>query len=221
MAQLADLVDMVVAGDWKEIAAMTQEVLDSGVKAEEIIHRLQGGMEVVGERYTSGEYFLPDMMKSARCMNLAFEVLKTALQGTRAASLGEVLIGTVKNDMHDIGKNIVVGFLKGVGFEVIDLGADVSAERFCEAIVKEKPQILGLSTLLTTTMHEIGVVVKTLEKKGLRGEVKIVAGGAPVTEEFALRMGVDAYAVDGGHAIKVCKSLMGEKRPAGGGPSIC
>jgi 5-methyltetrahydrofolate--homocysteine methyltransferase len=208
MAQLADIVDKVIAGDWKEIAAMTQEVLDSGVKAEEIIHRLQAGMEVVGEKYTSGEYFLPDMMKSARCMNLAFEVLKSAMKGAQAASLGKIVIGTVKGDMHDIGKNIVVGFLKGVGFEVIDLGTDVSAEKFCEAIVKEKPQILGLSTLLTTTMHEIGVVVKVLEEKGLRSRVKVVAGGAPVTEGFALRMGADAYGADGGQAIKVCKSLM-------------
>jgi 5-methyltetrahydrofolate--homocysteine methyltransferase len=208
MAQLADIVAKVIAGDWKEIAAMTQEVLDSGVKPEEIIHRLQGGMEVVGEKYTSGEYFLPDMMKSARCMNLAFEVLKAAMKGTQAASLGKIVIGTVKSDMHDIGKNIVVGFLKGVGFEVIDLGTDVSAEKFCEAIVKEKPQILGLSTLLTTTMNEIGVVVKTLVEKGLRSRVKVVAGGAPVTEEFALRMGADAYGADGGQAIKICKSLI-------------
>lgn len=208
MAQLADIVDKVITGDWKEIAAMTQEVLDLGIKAEEIIHRLQEGMEVVGEKYTSGEYFLPDMMKSARCMNLAFEVLKPAMKGTQAASLGKIVIGTVKSDMHDIGKNIVVGFLKGVGFEVIDLGTDVSAEKFCEAVVKEKPQILGLSTLLTTTMYEIGVVVKTLEEKGLRSRVKVVAGGAPVTEEFALRMGADAYGADGGQAIKICKSLM-------------
>ena len=106
------------------------------------------------------------MMKSARCMNFAFEVLTAAMKGTQAASLGKIVIGTVKGDMHDIGKNIVVSFLKGVGFEVIDLGTDVSAERFCEAIEKEKPQILGLSSLLTTTMHEIGTDIKTLKRRG-------------------------------------------------------
>jgi 5-methyltetrahydrofolate--homocysteine methyltransferase len=208
MAQLEEVVGKVIAGDWKEIAAMTKDVLDSGVKPEEVIRRLQGGMEVVGEKYTTGEYFLPDMMKSARCMNLTFEVLRSAMKGAQAASLGKIVVGTVKSDMHDIGKNIVVSFLKGVGFEVIDIGTDVSAERFCEAVVKEKPDILGLSTLLTTTMHEIGAVVKALEEKGLRSKVKVVAGGAPVTEEFVLRMGADAYAADGGQAIKVCKGLM-------------
>ncbi len=208
MAQLEEVVGKVIAGDWKEIAALTRDVLDSGVKPEEVVRRLQGGMEVVGEKYTTGEYFLPDMMKSARCMNLAFEVLKDAMKGAQAASLGRIVIGTVKNDMHDIGKNIVVSFLKGVGFEVIDIGTDVSAERFCEAVEKEKPDILGLSTLLTTTMHEIGAVVKALEAKGLRSKVKVVAGGAPVTEEFVMRMGADAYAGDGGQAIKVCKGLM-------------
>jgi 5-methyltetrahydrofolate--homocysteine methyltransferase len=208
MAQLADLVDKVIEGDWNGIAAMTKEVLDSGVKAEEIVHKLQGGMEVVGDKYSSGEYFLPDMMKSARCMNLAFEVLTAAMKGTPAASLGKIVIGTVKGDMHDIGKNIVVSFLKGVGFQVIDLGTNVSAEGFCEAIVKEKPQIIGLSSLLTTTMLEIGTIIKTLEEKGLRSKVKVIAGGAPVTEEFALRMGADAYGADGGQAIKICKSLV-------------
>ncbi len=208
MAQLEELVDKVIRGDWKEIAAMTQEVLDSGAKAADVIQRLQAGMEVVGEKYTTGEYFLPDMMKSARCMNFAFEVLKSAMKGSEAASLGKIVIGTVKNDMHDIGKNIVVNFLKGVGFEVIDIGTDVSDEKFCEVVEKEKPQILGLSTLLTTTMHEIGAVIKALESKGLRSKVKVVAGGAPVTEEFALRMGADAYAADGGQAIKVCKGLL-------------
>ena len=208
MAQLEELVGKVITGDWKEIAAMTQEVLDSGAKAVDVIQRLQAGMEVVGEKYTTGEYFLPDMMKSARCMNLAFEVLKSAMKGDQAASLGKIVIGTVKNDMHDIGKNIVVNFLKGVGFEVIDMGTDVSDDKFCEVVEKEKPQILGLSTLLTTTMHEIGAVIKALESKGLRSKVKVVAGGAPVTEEFALRMGADAYAADGGQAIKVCKGLL-------------
>src|SRR5208337_1900018 len=200
MSDFSVLVQKVIDGDWKEIAELTRKAIDSGTRADEIIHQLQAGMEVVGEKYSSGEYFLPDMMKSARCMNLAFEVLRPLVEGSEIGSLGKILIGTVKADMHDIGKNIVVGFLKGVGFEVIDLGTDVSAEKFCEAIVKEKPQILGLSTLLTTTMHEIGVVVKALEENGLRSRVKVVAGGAPVTEGFASRMGSDPYGADGGQA---------------------
>ena len=208
MAEIKDLVQKVVVGDWKDIARMAQEALDSGIKPEDIIHQLQGGMEVVGDKYSSGEYFLPDMMKAARCMNIALEVLKKALGGDAMQTLGRVLIGTVKGDMHDIGKNIVVGFLKGVGFEVIDLGTDVSADKFAEEIIRYEPQIVGLSALLTTTMHEIGVVVKKLEDSGLRTKVKVVAGGAPVTEDFAKRMGTDAYAADGGAAVRICKQLL-------------
>ncbi len=208
MADVKDLVQKVVVGDWKDIARLTQETLDSGIKPEDIIHQLQGGMEVVGEKYSSGEYFLPDMMKAARCMNIALEVLKKAMGGEAIQSLGKVLFGTVKSDMHDIGKNIVVGFLKGVGFEVIDLGTDVSDDKFAEAIILYEPQIVGLSALLTTTMHEIGIVVKKLEEKGLRSRVKIMAGGAPVTEDFTRRMGADAYAADGGAAVKICKQLI-------------
>lgn len=208
MAEVKDLVQKVIIGDWKDIGRMTQEVIDSGMKPEDIIHQLQGGMEVVGEKYSSGEYFLPDMMKAARCMNIALEVLKKALGGEAMQNLGRVLIGTVKGDMHDIGKNIVVGFLKGVGFEVIDLGTDVSEDKFAEEIIRHEPQIVGLSALLTTTMHEIGVVVKKLEETELRGRVKIMAGGAPVTEDFARRMGADAYAADGGAAVKICKQLV-------------
>lgn len=208
MSEVLNLVQNVIRGDWKDIADLTQQAVDSGMKAEDIIHQLQAGMEVVGEKYSSGEYFLPDMMKSARCMNTAFEVLKPVVEGSSIGSLGKILIGTVKADMHDIGKNIVVGFLKGVGFDVIDLGTDVSEDRFCEEVVKHKPQIVGLSSLLTTTMHEIGVVVKKLEAEGLRSSVKVVAGGAPVTETFAKRMGTDAYAADGGQAVKICKQLI-------------
>ena len=162
----------------------------------------------MAEKYSSGEYFLRNMMKSARCMNVAFEVLKPVMAGASIGSLGKIVIGTVKADMHDIGKNIVTGFLKGVGFEVIDLGTDVSADAFAEAVITHQPNIVALSSLLTTTMHEIGVVIKTLEDKGLRSSVKVVAGGAPVTENFAKRMGADAYGADGGQAVKICKQLV-------------
>ena len=184
MSKITELVQKVIEGDWKDIARLTQAAVDSGMKTEDIVHQLQGGMEVVGQKYSSGEYFLPNMMKSARCMTLAFDVLKSAMKGIKIDSLGKIIIGTVKSDMHDIGKNIVVSFLKGVGFEVIDLGTDVSEEKFCEAIKREKPAIVGLSSLLTTTMYEIGVVIKKLEETGLRSSVKVIAGGAPVTERF-------------------------------------
>ncbi|MHB8202916.1 MAG: cobalamin B12-binding domain-containing protein [Desulfomonilaceae bacterium] len=208
MRDCSTLVKKVIEGDWKEIANLTQEEIDFGTKPDEIILQLQAGMEAVGEKYSSGEYFLPDMMKSARCMNIAFEVLKPLVENSSVGSLGKVVIGTVKADMHDIGKNIVSGFLKGVGFEVIDLGSDVSEDRFAEEVIRHQPDIVGLSSLLTTTMHEIGVVIKKLEEKGLRSRVKVIAGGAPVTEKFTRSMGADAYAADGGQAVKVCKQLV-------------
>lgn len=208
MRDCSTLVKKVIEGDWKDIANLTQEEIDFGTKPDEIILQLQAGMEAVGEKYSSGEYFLPDMMKSARCMNIAFEVLKPLVENSSVGSLGKVVIGTVKADMHDIGKNIVSGFLKGVGFEVIDLGSDVSEDRFAEEVIRHQPDIVGLSSLLTTTMHEIGVVIKKLEEKGLRSRVKVIAGGAPVTEKFTRSMGADAYAADGGQAVKVCKQLV-------------
>ena len=208
MSDCSVLVQKVIEGDWKEIGELTRKVIDSGTKPDQIIHQLQSSMEVVGAKYSSGEYFLPDMMKSARCMNIAFEILKPLVEDSSVGSLGKIVIGTVKADMHDIGKNIVAGFLKGVGFEVIDLGADVSEDRFVEEVIRHQPDIVGLSSLLTTTMHEIGVVVKKLEERGLRSKVKVIAGGAPVTEKFALSMGTDAYAEDGGQAVKVCKQLI-------------
>lgn len=208
MSDCSVLVQKVIEGDWKEIGELTRKVIDSGTKPDQIIHQLQSSMEVVGAKYSSGEYFLPDMMKSARCMNIAFEILKPLVEDSSVGSLGKIVIGTVKADMHDIGKNIVAGFLKGVGFEVIDLGADVSEDRFVEEVIRHQPDIVGLSSLLTTTMHEIGVVVKKLEERGLRSKVKVIAGGAPVTEKFALSMGTDAYAEDGGQAVKVCKRLI-------------
>jgi len=208
MINYPHLSQSVIAGDWKNIARLTKETLDTGAQPDDIIQNLQSGMMVVGEKYSSGEYFLPDMMMSARAMNCAFDVLKPVIEGTDLTKLGKVLIGTVKGDMHDIGKNIVAGFLKGVGFEVIDLGTDVSEDRFIEEVLDNKPDILGLSALLTTTMHEIGVVIKKLEEKGLRSRVKIVVGGAPVTEDFARLMGADAYARDGGQAVMICKKLI-------------
>ncbi|MGC8657596.1 MAG: cobalamin B12-binding domain-containing protein [Desulfomonilaceae bacterium] len=208
MNDCSTLVQKVIEGDWKEIAKLTQEEIDSGTEPEKIISQLQAGMEAVGEKYSSGEYFLPDMMKSARCMSLAFEVLKPVVEGSSFGKLGKVVIGTVKADMHDIGKNIVTGFLRGVGFDVIDLGADVSENKFVEEVIRHQPDILGLSSLLTTTMHEIGVVIKKLDESGVRSRVKVIAGGAPVTEKFALSMGADAYAEDGGEAVRICKKLL-------------
>jgi 5-methyltetrahydrofolate--homocysteine methyltransferase len=167
-------------------------------------------MEVVGEKYSSGEFYLPDMLKASRAMNAAMEVVKPLVEDANVTKLGKIVLGTVKSDMHDIGKNIVCSFLRGVGFEVIDLGVDVTEDKFSETVKNENPDIVGMSALLTTTMYEIGKVVKRLEADGLRSQVKIMVGGAPVTERFALQMGADAYAKEGGEAVRVAKRLVGK-----------
>lgn len=210
MHDLAKLADAVIIGAWKETPALTKELCAAGAKPEDIIiNSLQYGMTVVGEKYSTGEYFLPDMLKAARAMNSSLVILKPLLEDASVTKLGTIVIGTVKADMHDIGKNIVTSFLRGVGFEVFDIGVDVSEDKFVEAVREHKPQILGLSALLTTTMYEIGTVIKKLESTGLRSTVKVVAGGAPVTERFAREMGADCYAKDGGAAVKICKELVG------------
>ena len=211
MFDFSKLTNAVTFGEWKKTPELTKELLAAGANPEDIIALgLQKGMSVVGEKYYSGEFFLPDMMQASRAMNAAMETLKPVLEDIELTKLGKFVIGTVKNDMHDIGKNIVASFMKGVGFEVIDLGVDVSEDKFVEVVRNEKPDILGLSALLTTTMYEIGNVIKKLESEGIRSAVKIIAGGAPVTERFALQMGADAYAKEGGEAVRVAKQLVGK-----------
>lgn len=210
MIDYSKLANAVTNGEWKKTVGLTQELLAEGAKPEDIIAQsLQTGMEAVGEKYSSGEFYLPDMLRASRAMNAAMETVKPLVEDANVTKVGKVVLGTVKNDMHDIGKNIVCSFLRGVGFEVIDLGVDVSEDKFAETVKNEKPDIIGMSALLTTTMYEIGKVVKKLEADGLRSQVKIMVGGAPVTERFALQMGCDAYAKEGGEAVRVAKRLVG------------
>jgi len=211
MVDLTPLSLAVEHGERDKVIELTQEALNAGVSPQDIIGRgLQAGMEVVGEKLSSGEYFLPDMLMAARAMTAALEILKPMLEGTGMASLGTVVIGTVEGDMHDIGKNVVTTFLKGNGFEVFDLGTNVSDKAFIDEVRERKANILGLSALLTTTMPVMGRVIKALDAAGLRSSVKVVVGGAPVTQDYADYIGADAYAHDGGRAVPVCKQLLGK-----------
>jgi 5-methyltetrahydrofolate--homocysteine methyltransferase len=167
-------------------------------------------MGTVGEKFSSGEYFLPDMLMAARAMNSCLEVLKPLLDKTGIPTIGKVVIGTVEGDMHDIGKNVVATFLKGSGFEVFDLGLNVSDKKFIDEVREKKADILGLSALLTTTMPFMSRIIKALDAAGLRSSVKVIVGGAPVTQDYANYIGADAYAHDGGKAITVCKQLVGK-----------
>ena len=209
MSDLSSLIKAVISGDRDKAVQLAMEAVNTGINPEEIITKgLQLGMMTVGEKFSSGEYFLPDMLMAARAMKSALDVLKPLLAKSGLPTLGRVVIGTVQGDMHDIGKNVVATFLGGSGFEVYDLGLNVSAQQFVDAVREKKADILGLSALLTTTMPTMGQTIKDLEKAGLRSRVKVIVGGAPVTAEFARFIGADAHARDGGEAIPVCKKLV-------------
>jgi 5-methyltetrahydrofolate--homocysteine methyltransferase len=168
-------------------------------------------MRVVGEKYSSKEYFIPDMLASAEAVGEAMEILKPVLEAANVETKGRFAIATVHGDIHDIGKNIVAILLRGAGYEVHDLGTDVATEKIIEFIKKESPDYLGLSALLTTTMTEMGVVIEVLKDNNLRDKVKVLIGGAAVSDDYAQEIGADAYCPDGFHAIRVLEGMKRRK----------
>jgi 5-methyltetrahydrofolate--homocysteine methyltransferase len=190
------------------VLELTQAALDEKIPLETIITQgLTSGMQVVGEKFSTKEYFIPDMLASAEAVGGAMEFLKPYLEASNVTTKGKFLIVTVKGDIHDIGKNMVAILLKGAGYDVNDLGTDVPTEKLVEAVKESKPDFLGLSALLTTTMVVMGEVIEALKENGLRDNVKILIGGAAVSEEYAQEIGADAYCMDGFHAIKVLDSF--------------
>jgi len=189
------------------VVELVQQALESNVSPQVIIAEgLTAGMEVVGEKFATKEYFIPDMLASAEAVGAAMDILKPILESANVETKGKFAIATVKGDIHDIGKNIVAILLKGAGYEVHDLGTDVPTEEVVEFVTEEKPGYLGLSALLTTTMTEMGVVIKALEENKVRSSVKVLIGGAAVSDEFAQEIGADAYCVDAFAAIKALDS---------------
>jgi len=206
---LSPLSKAIDEGDHEKTIRLTTEALSTGTSPQDIIaHGLQAGMGIVGEKFSNGEYFLPDMLMATRAMKAALEILRPSLEKTGMPTIGKVVIGTVEGDMHDIGKNVVATFLSGNGFEVFDLGLNVPVKKFIDEVKEKKPDILGMSVLLTTTMPVMGRVIKALDEAGLRSSVKIIIGGAPVTPDYANFIGADAYAHDGGRAVPVCRQLL-------------
>ena len=182
-----------------------QEALDRGMVAEDIIGVLSEGMDIVGEKYQTGEYFVTSLIIAGETMKEAVEVLKPYLSGKEDTRRGKIVIATVAGDIHDIGKNIFTTLMDTAGFEVIDLGVDVSAEAIVAAVKDHSPGILWLAALLTTNLEQFPLIVEMLEKEGLKGNVKIVVGGATVTEEFAKGAGVDALAKSAVEGVNICK----------------
>ncbi|TET41105.1 MAG: cobalamin-binding protein [Dehalococcoidia bacterium] len=186
------------------VVELVQQALEGNISPQIIISEgLTAGMQVVGEKFSTKEYFIPDMLASAEAVGAAMDIMKPVLESANVETKGKFAIATVKGDIHDIGKNIVAILLKGAGYEVHDLGIDVPTEKVVEFVKEEKPGYLGLSALLTTTMTEMGVVIKALEENKLRSSVKVLIGGAAVSEEFAQEIGADAYCVNAFDAVKV------------------
>ncbi len=209
MADLDIIKETLKKGDIEKLKELVQGELDQGVAASEILNDgLVSGMDEVGEMMETGEMFIPEVLRSAKTMGAAVEILKPLLGENEISASGKVVIGTVKGDLHDIGKNLVKMMLQSSGFEVFDLGVDVSPEQFVAAIKENDPDIVGFSALLTTTMEMMQKTVDAVVESGCRDQIKIIIGGAPVTQKFADEIGTDGYAPDAGSAIKLAKSLM-------------
>ena len=202
MTIIEDIYSAVLRGKRKEVAPLVQQALDEGLGAEEVLNEgLVAAMSEIGERFSRNEAFVPEMLVAARAMSAGTEVLKPHLAEEGAEPVGKAVIGTVRGDMHDIGKNLVRMMIEGKGFEVTDLGVDVAPEQFVTFLQEhDDVDIVCCSALLTTTMPEIGATIRAIEEAGLRDKVKVMVGGAPVTQAFADEVGADAYTVDAGAA---------------------
>jgi len=188
------------------------EAVEGGVAAERVVEVMSEAMEIVGDRYQAGEYFVTELIIAGETMKEVLEVLEPHMEGEAGGKLGTAVVATVEGDLHDIGKNIFVMLMTTAGFKVIDLGVDVPAERIVEAVRDSHADILGLSALLTTNLEQFPIVVDRLEREGLREDVKVIVGGATVTEEFARESGVDAYAKTALEGVEICKSWAREIR---------
>jgi 5-methyltetrahydrofolate--homocysteine methyltransferase len=198
----------VLEGDQAKVPDQVQAAITRGVLVEDILKEgLIAAMSEVGRLFENGEYFVPEMLIAARAMKAGMEIIKPRLVASGVEPIGKVAIGTVKGDLHDIGKNLVAMMLEGAGFEIIELGTDVPPEQFVNAI-QNGAQIIGLSALLTTTMTSMEATIKAIKESGLRDQVKIIIGGAPVTAEYAKQIGADGYAPDASQAVTLVKTLM-------------
>ncbi|MGE5603541.1 MAG: corrinoid protein [Nitrososphaerales archaeon] len=209
MSQLETIYQAVLDGNAAAAQAGVKAAIAEGVAPEVILKDgLISAMGEVGRLFEENEYFVPEMLVSARAMQSGLALLKPLLADAGAAPAGKVVVGTVKGDLHDIGKNLVAMMLEGAGFEVVDLGTDVTPDKFVKAVMENKPQVIGMSALLTTTMPSMTATIKALQEAGLREQVKVMIGGAPVTDGFAKQIGADGYSPDASSAVRLARSLM-------------
>lgn len=205
---LIDISELMQKGNLPEVVRLCHVAIEEGSLSSDILDSLLGGMSIVGGKFKRNEVFVPEVLIAARAMNGGLDVIKPLLIAEGIKSIGKVIIGTVKGDLHDIGKNLVGMMLTGAGFEVIDLGVDVSAEKFIAGIEEHNPDIICMSALLTTTMINMKTIIEAVEEKGLRDQVKVMIGGAPVTTQYAEEIGADSYTPDGATAAEEAKKFV-------------
>ena len=199
----------VIAGKHKEIEALVQKAIQDKANLDDLINRaLIAAMDVVGDRFAKSEIFVPEMLVAALTMKKGLDMIKPLLKDQEQRSKGKVVLCTVKGDLHDIGKNLVAMMLEGAGFEVIDLGVDVTVENVVAEVAEIQPQVLGLSALLTTTMPEMENVIKVLQSRGIRGALKVMVGGAPLSAQFAQKIGADAFGQDAAEAVNLARNFI-------------
>ena len=210
MEILQQISESLQRGEHEQVAELTQQAIDAGLSAPQILNEgLMTGMDVVGQRFGAHEIFLPELLIAARAMNAGIDLLKPMFLGGEMPTLGKVVIGTVKGDLHDIGKNLVGIMLKGAGYEVLDVGCDVGPEVFVDKAEAEGASVIGLSALLTTTMTGMKDVIELVKSRGLQGKIKVIIGGAPLSQAFADEIGADAYGYDAGNAVEIVKEMVG------------
>lgn len=209
MASYAELSQSVIAGQDSQVKEQVNKLLEENQDPMEIISQgLIAGMNEVGIRFKAGDMFVPEVLMAARAMTAGLDIVKPLITNAEAMSAGKVIIGTVKGDLHDIGKNMVAMMFEGAGYTVINLGTDVSPEKFVAAVKEYKPHIVGMSSLLTTTMMAMKDTIEALKEEGVRNDVKVIIGGTPITQDFADEIGADAYAPDATTATDLAKELL-------------
>ncbi len=206
--KLGKISDFVIAGKVNNTVDMTKSALEDMSADEVLSGGLLPGMEVVGKRFRGGKMFIPEVLRSAKAMSGAMELLRPTLSQSETQSAGTFVIGTVKGDLHDIGKNLVGMMFEGAGFRVVNLGIDLKPEVFVDAVKEHKPDVLGMSALLTTTMPRMAEVIDALREAGIRDQVKVMVGGAPVTAEFAQKIGADAYGPNAASAVERARAVL-------------
>ncbi len=207
---LGKMAESLIAGNIDAVVDMTKEALDAGTAPADILDQgLLAGMDVVGQRFKAEEMFIPEVLRCAKCMHGAMKILRPLLAETGADSIGTLIIGTVKGDLHDIGKNLVGMMFEGAGFNVVDLGIDKEPQVFVDAIKEHDAKLIGMSALLTTTMPKMGETINAIKEAGVRDQVKILIGGAPITAAFAEEIGADGYASNAASAVEKGKELIG------------